>query len=251
MGHYLISYQMGNNILTVEGVRKSFGGLGVLNNVSFAAHSDETLGLIGPNGAGKTTLFNIIAGALSPSGGRVCLEGRDITRLKPNARCRLGIARTFQIPQPFVNLSVLDNVAVALEFGRHGRSSQHRERALAWLQRVRLDRWAQAPASALPLGARKKLELVRALATGPRVILLDEVMGGLSPEEADEVSAIVRALRDEDIAVVFVEHVMRAVMNVADRIVVLHQGHIIASGAPRQVAQDAQVIEAYLGSVDV
>src|SRR5699024_394223 len=146
------------------------------------------------NGAGKTTLFNIIAGVLAPDRGRIELHGKNITRQKPHARCHLGIARTFQIPKPFVELTVMENVDVALQFGHHGDRSRQRDQALTWLHRVGLDRWLHEPASTLPLGARKKLELVRALATEPSVILCDEVMGGLSPEEVDEVSAIVRGL---------------------------------------------------------
>ncbi len=234
-------------VLTVEGLSKAFGGLSVLDQVSLGAYAGEILGLIGPNGAGKTTLFNIIAGALAPSGGRVYLDQRDITPLKPYARCRLGVARTFQIPQPFVNLSVLENVAVALEFGRGGHRAGGGDTAQQWLEQVGLTRWAKAPASALPLGARKKLELARALATEPRVILLDEVMGGLTPEEVDDVTSIIRELGGARLAVIFVEHVMRAVMNVADRIVVLHQGGLIADGSPQAVAANPDVVEAYLG----
>jgi branched-chain amino acid transport system ATP-binding protein len=233
-------------VLQVENVCKRFGGLVVLDGVSLEGFRGETLGLIGPNGAGKTTLFNIIAGALSASDGRVLLEGRDITSLKPSARCRLGVARTFQIPQPFHGLTVRENVEVALEFG-NGRRPCQAGRAQALIARVGLERWIDAPAATLSLGGRKKLELVRALATDPRVILLDEVMGGLSPDEIEDVSAVVRGLRDDNIAVIFVEHVLRAVMSIADRIVVLHQGHIIADGKPKEIAHNGEVIEAYLG----
>jgi len=228
-------------------VQKNFGGLVVLDGVSFEAYSDETLCLIGPNGAGKTTLFNIIAGALSPSAGCIRLDGHDITRLKPHVRCRMGIARTFQIPQPFAALSVLENVEVALEFGRRRGRGSDVVQARALLERARLTRWMHALAAELPLGARKRLELVRALATEPRIILLDEVMGGLSPEEVDEVAAIVRGLKAENIGVIFVEHVLRAVMSIADRIIVLHGGHLIADAAPTEVSRDPAVIEAYLG----
>jgi len=223
-------------------VQKNFGGLVVLDGVSFEAFSDETLCLIGPNGAGKTTLFNIIAGALPPSAGRIRLDGRDITRFKPHVRCRMGIARTFQIPQPFATLSVLENVEVALEFGRREGRGGDPVHVRSWLERAGLVQWMHVPAAELPLGARKKLELVRALATEPRVILLDEVMGGLSPEEVGEVAAIVHGLKAENIAVIFVEHVLRAVMSIADRIIVLHGGRLIADDAPAEVSRDPAVI---------
>jgi branched-chain amino acid transport system ATP-binding protein len=233
-------------LLRVEKVQKSFGGLVVLDDVSLAGHAGETLALIGPNGAGKTTLFNIIAGALPASSGRVLLGDRDISRLRPSARCRLGVARTFQIPKPFSTLSVLENVEAAIEFG-NAKRGREAGRAVELIEQVGLQRWIHESASSLSLGARKKLELVRALATDPSVILIDEVMGGLAAEEADEVSAIVRGLRAKNIAVIFVEHVLRAVMSIADRIVVLHRGRIIADGKPKDIAENDEVIDAYLG----
>ena len=184
---------------------------------------------------------------MQPSGGRIWFEGRDITRLKPNVCCKLGIARSFQIPQPFSTLTVLENIEVALEFGHHKRPADT-SRAYAWLERVGLARWVNVPAAQLPLGARKKLEMVRALATEPKVILLDEVMAGLSAEETEEVAEIVRGLKKENIAVIFVEHVLRAVMTIAERIIVSASRPTDRRWpASRVVARDPAVIEAYLG----
>ncbi len=236
-------------LLEVRGVSKSFGGLKALADVSLALAPGEILGLIGPNGAGKTTLFNVVAGLHRPDRGEVRFKGRSIDRLEPHARCRLGIARTFQITKPFPALSVLENATVGGVFGHHGRSTVAlgRARAEAALARVGLAERAGALASSLTIGERKRLEMARALATDPEVLLLDEVVAGLSPPEVDGMMAAIRALNASGLAILMIEHVMRAVMGVSGRIVVLHYGQKLAEGSPAEVAANEQVVAAYLG----
>lgn len=234
-------------LLQVDQVSRRFGGLMALNDVSFSVKQGEILALIGPNGAGKTTLFNIIAGAFPSSSGHISLEGRRIDAFSPERRCHAGVARTFQIPKPFLPMSVRDNIRVGAVFGGHVAKSAEAALVDNLMERLALTRWANEEASTLPLGARKKLEMARALATNPKVILLDEVMGGLTPGEVNEVIALIRAIRDDGVTIVFVEHVMRAVMALAERVVVLSQGELIAVGTPEQVTADEKVISAYLG----
>jgi ABC-type branched-subunit amino acid transport system ATPase component len=234
-------------LLAVNDITRQFGGVTALKRVTFAVAPGEILALIGPNGAGKTTMFNIIAGSLPPSAGEIRFKGRAIKALAPERRCRLGIARTFQIPRPFLPMSVADNLRVGAIFGHHKPSRDVDGVVDLLVERLDLKRWRDAPAETLPLGARKKLELARALSTGPDLLLLDEVMGGLSPGEIGEVMSLIRSIRQEGITVVFVEHVMRAVMGLADRIIVLRQGEIISEGAPEAVSNDPKVIAAYIG----
>jgi len=235
-------------LLAVSDITCRFGGVTALKEVTFSVTRGEILGLIGPNGAGKTTMFNIIAGALAPSAGEIRFKGRPITALAPETRCRLGIARTFQVPRPFLPMSVADNVRVGAVFGRHRFARDVESVVDLLIERLELKRWRDAPAETLPLGGRKKLELARALSTGPDLLLLDEVMGGLSPGEIGEVMSLIRSIREEGITIVFVEHVMRAVMGLADRIIVLSQGEIISEGAPAAVSNDPKVIATYLGA---
>jgi branched-chain amino acid transport system ATP-binding protein len=236
-------------ILEVHDVSKSFGGLRALDGVSLQLRRGEVLGLIGPNGAGKTTLFNIVAGMYRADSGNVRLNGRVIDRLKPHRRCRLGIARTFQITKPFLGLSVLDNVMVGAFFGHHARSTIGTARERAWqaLDRVHLDMQADTLASALTIGERKRLEMARALATEPDVLLLDEVVAGLSPPEVDEMMTAIRTLNASGLTLLVIEHVMRAVMGVSSRIIVLDHGKKLAEGAPAEIVVNDDVIRAYLG----
>jgi branched-chain amino acid transport system ATP-binding protein len=233
-------------LLRVDQVSQHFGGLRAVEQASLDVESQSITALIGPNGAGKTTLFSIISGFQTPSQGRVYFAGQDITGLAPHILARQGLARTFQIVQPFVGLSVRDNIAIGA-YLRHRARKQAIATAEEIAGRLGLGRYLEQPAGTLTVGTRKRLELARALATSPRLLLLDEVMAGLNPSEVRDLLPAIRAIRDQGTTILLIEHVMQAVMNLSDRIFVLAEGKIIASGRPESVASNAQVIEAYLG----
>ena len=234
-------------LLEVANVSKSFRGLRAVDDVSFTVEEGSILGIIGPNGAGKTTLFNCVAGALSPDTGTVHLGGADVTGAAPHKVSRAGMARTFQLMKPFGSMSVLENVAVAGM--AHGVSRKAATDVAAdVVDRVGLSRWRDARSEGLPTAGLKRLELARALASRPRVLLLDEVLAGLLPTERTPVMDLLEALRTEDgVTLVFVEHIMAAVMRLSDSVLVLDQGRVLTAGSPQQVTSDPRVIEAYLG----
>jgi len=234
-------------LLEVQDLARSFRGLKAVAGVSFAVEAGSIVGLIGPNGAGKTTCFNLIAGALKPHAGTVRLDGQAITGLSADRACHAGIGRTFQVVKPFAQLSVLENVTVgALRTTRDIEAA--RAGALGVLERLHLDHKADHLAGTLTLPERKRLEVARALATGPKLLLLDEVMAGLRPTEIDEMVAVFKTLNAKSgLTILLVEHVMRAVMALAHRIIVLHHGEIIAAGAPEAVVRDPAVLACYLG----
>jgi len=233
-------------MLEVHGLRKEFGGLLAVKNLDMQLDASEILGLIGPNGAGKTTVFNLISGFLHPSTGEMKFQGENLIGLKPHQVCLKGITRTFQTAQPFQSLTVLENVMIGA-FSQGRKLSLIREKALEILQLVGLSEVQNQEASSIPIASQKRLELAKALATKPKLLLLDEVMAGLTFTEISEVLSILKKIRESRITILLIEHVMHAVMSVCDRIIVLHHGEKIAEGNPKQVAGEKSVIDAYLG----
>jgi len=235
-------------ILECRGVTKTFGALRAVDGVDLAVQEGEILGLIGPNGAGKSTLFNIIAGVVAPTAGKVLLRGEDITHLRPSARCRKGVAKTFQVPAPFVGLTVEDNLLVAALYGAGLPRAQAVRRCREILQLVGLWSRRDTLAGEISLAEQRRLDLARALATGADVILLDESLAGLTPAEVEASIQLLQQVRAQGKTLLMVEHLMRAIVGLADRVVVLSQGRKIAEGEPEAVMKEPGVIEGYLGA---
>lgn len=238
-----------SSILELQGVTRMFGGLHALDGVTLSLAAGEVVGLIGPNGAGKTTLVNVVTAVTPASSGRVLFQGEQIAALSPDRIAQMGIARTSQIVQPFPRMSVLDNVvAGALFAGGERRIADARACAMEQLEFTGLARVADKPASALTLADRKRLELAKSLAMRPKLLMLDEVNAGLNAAEIDAALALIKSIAARGVTILLIEHLMKVVLNACSRILVLHQGKLIADGAPAAVVNDARVIEAYLGS---
>lgn len=238
------------SLLNVQGITKKFGGLVAVHDFNLSMEPGEIVALIGPNGAGKTTAFNMISGFYNPNAGSISFKDEDITHLRPDQICKRGIARTFQVVRPFRGISVLDNVMVGA-YARTNDTNHARAKAYETLEFLGMKSMASHLASGLPIAGRKRLEIARALATEPKLLLLDETMAGLRPAETEEVIGMVRKIREQGIGILLVEHVMRVVMSLAERVLVLHHGEMLAEGSPEEVVQNKQVIDAYLGEAHV
>lgn len=233
--------------LSVTALSKSFGALAVTQDVSFAVDRHTALGIIGPNGAGKTTLFNLIAGTMKANSGRIEVFGTDITRMTARRRCHLGLARSFQVPQPFSGMTAFENVLIAAAYGRGLSEHASRPHAAEALDRTGLGHRSNRLAGSLTLLDRKRLELARALATGPKLLMLDEIAGGLTEAECHELIALIREIREAGTTIIWIEHVLHALLAVVDRVLVLDFGKVIAEGAPDDIMKDPEVAAVYLG----
>ena len=234
-------------ILTLESISKRFGAIVIADGIDLAVSDGEALGILGPNGAGKTTLFGMITGTVPPDSGRVVFQNEDITHLSPDRRCRRGIARAFQVPQPFGGMTVFENLVVAAAFGQGKSEHDVYARSIEIVERCGLGSKINRRAGSLTLLDRKRLELARALATEPRLLLLDEVAGGLTEQECHELVALIGDIRRSGLTIVWIEHVIHALTAVVDRVVVLHGGQLIAQGDPQSVIRSPQVAEIYMG----
>ncbi len=235
------------SLLELHGVTKSFGSVRVVQEVSLALAPGEALGVVGPNGAGKTTLLNLVGGDLAADSGRIVLDGRDVTHLPGHRRARAGIGRTFQIPRPFGGLTAFENVLVAHTYGREGRTGGASDACRTALARTGLLDRANRRAGSLTLLERKRLELARALVTDPRVLLLDEVGGGLTELEVGQLVALIRELREQGIAIIWIEHIVHALLAVVDRLLALVEGRVLVVGDPNEVMRSPELRDVYLG----